>query len=349
VSLEVFEIEQILGTPVGITVYATRLFNLITFEPPLYAQALALGSMFLILLLAVAMAYQKLIKRYGAQATITGRGVSYRRRPRTRWSYVISAAIIGYICIGVFLPMIILLLGSFNKIFGFFFIESPWTTAHWTDVFGNPEFASSAVNSLVVGLAAGVVGTLAYALIAWVLVRSRIWGKNVLNVLVWLPWAVPGVLAGVAWLIIFLRVPGLSLLYGTLVPLVMVLIIKELPLGTLMLRTSIAQVSGELEEAARASGSGFVTTFRRITLPLIAPMLVSVFMLVFVATLRDVASVVLLAPANTNTLPLLMFDYANAGRFEAGAVVGVVMAAAALVIVTVVMRAGLRLNPGHQA
>jgi iron(III) transport system permease protein len=348
-SLEVFEIEQILGTPVGILVYATRLFTLITFEPPMYAQALALGSLFLVLLLFVAAAYQLFIKRFGAQATVTGRGVSFRRRPRTRWSYLISGLIITYIFIGVFLPLVILLLGSFTKIFGFFFINAPWTAEHWSTVLSSPDFTRSLLNTLLVGFAAGILGTLVYALLGWVLVRTRIWGKGVVSILVWLPWAVPGVLAGVAWLIIFLRVPGVSLLYGTLVPLIIVLIVKELPLGTLLLTTSIQQISGELEEAARVSGAGFATTFRRITLPLIAPMLVSVFMLVFVSTLRDVATVVLLAPANTNTLPLLMFDYANVGRFEAGAVIGVIMSVAALIIVTVASRAGLKLNPGQQA
>lgn len=346
-SLEVFEIEQILGTPVGIYVYSTRIFDLVNLDPPMYGQALALGSLFLGLLLIVAIVYQLLLRRYSGHATITGRGVSFRRRPRTRSSYVISGLIILYISVGVFLPVVVLVLGSFNTLFGFFFIDDPWTMAHWSAVLGSPDFTQAAVSSLIIGLVAGTVGTLLYALLAWTLVRTRIWGRSVINVLVWLPWGIPGVLAGVAWLSIFLTVPGPSELYGTLVPLILVLIISVLPLGTQMLRASVEQISTELEEAATVSGSSFVTTFRRITLPLIAPMLLSVFMLVFVATLRDISSVVLLADPQTRTLPLLMFNYANAGRFESAAVVGVLMAAGALIVVRLAMRVGIQMNPGQ--
>jgi iron(III) transport system permease protein len=343
-SLEVFEIEQLLGKPVGIYVYATRVYELVNNEPALYQQASALGGLFLGLLLIVATLYQVVLKRLGSQATVTGRGVSFRRRPRTPGSYVISGVMLVYLCIGVFLPLIVLLLGSFNKLFGFFFIDSPWTTVHWSEVLSSSEFRLAGVNSLIVGLGAAGVGTLLYALLAWVLVRTRIWGKGAITILVWLPWAVPGLLVGIAWLVIFLRVPVVSALYGTLVPLVLVLIIKELPLGTLMLRSAVQQISGELEEAAAVSGSSFVTTFRRITLPLISPMLVSVFMVVFMMTLRDIGTVVLVAPPDARTLPLLMFEYASAGRLGSGAVIGVMMAGAATLITLVAIRAGLKLN-----
>jgi iron(III) transport system permease protein len=348
-SLEVFEIEQILGTPVGIYVYSTRIFDLVTTQPPLYAQAFALGSLFLVVILAVGVGYQLLLRRWGAHATVTGRGVSFRRRTRTRWSWVVSGLILAYLAVGVFLPVAVLVLGSFTKLFGFFFIAHPWTTEHWSEVLSNSEFGTALRNSLLIGVGAGVLGTLVYALLAWTLVRTRVWGKAVISILVWLPWAVPGVLAGVAWLSIFLTVPGPSSLYGTLAPLAIVLVISVLPLGTQMLRSSIEQVSGELEEAATVSGSSFVSTFRRITLPLIAPMLVSVFMVVVMATMRDISTVVLLAQPGTRTLPLLMFSYANAGRYESAAVIGVIMAIGAMGIVWVARRAGLRLNPGQAA
>ena len=86
------------------------------------------------------------------------------------------------------------------------------------------------------------------------------------------------------------------------------------------------------------SGAGFATTFRRIVLPLIAPMLLSVFLLMFVATLRDISTVVLLAGPGTRTMSLLMFEFANSGKFESAAVVGILIALMSLLIIAIAFR-----------
>lgn len=347
-SLEVFEVEQILGTPAGISVYAGRIYDLVYVDPPRYAEAMAVGTLFLAVLLIAAVAYQIALRKARPQASTGGHGVTAGRRQRTRATYLLSAGIVAFICVGVYLPLATLLVGSFNKLFGFFFLDDPWTLAHWERVLSEPRFVASAGNSLIVGLAAAAVGTLLYAVLAWIFVRSRVRFKGLLNVLVWLPWAIPGVLMGIALLWVFLTTPGVSALYGTLVPLIVVLILKELPLGTQMLRAAMQQVGRDLDEAAYVSGAGVVAAFGRIMLRLVAPMLVTVFMLVFVATLRDVGSVVFLAPGHTQTLPLLMFEYATSGAMESAAIVGVLIAAASTVMLAVALRFGLRRHSsGH--
>ncbi len=99
-----------------------------------------------------------------------------------------------------------------------------------------------------------------------------------------------------------------------------------------------------MEEAAVMAGAGFLTTFFRITLPLIAPMLVSVFLLVFMATLRDISTIVLLASPGTRTLSLLMFEFATAGRFESAAVIGVLIALISLAFTSIAFRIGGKLG-----
>ena len=64
-SLETFEVEQLLGVPAGIFVYATRMFDLINWSPPLFPQAMALASLFLAILLAMALLYQGYLHRSG--------------------------------------------------------------------------------------------------------------------------------------------------------------------------------------------------------------------------------------------------------------------------------------------
>jgi iron(III) transport system permease protein len=191
-----------------------------------------------------------------------------------------------------------------------------------------------------------VVGTLLYAVLAAILARSRLWSRGAVSLLVWLPWAIPGVLLGTAFLNLFLNTSVLTPLLQTLTPLIVVLIIASLPLGTHMIRSAVAQISPELEEASEMSGANRLTTFRRITLPLAAPTLLSVLILVFMAAVRDISSTVLLATPGTNTLSLLMFSFATSGRLESAAVVGVVVALMALAITTVAFRLGTRFSIG---
>jgi iron(III) transport system permease protein len=341
-SLEAFEVEQLLGTPANIFVYATRIYDLINWQPPLYPQAMALSSLFLGFLAVAALLYQRYMLRIGNRATLTGKGMRLQPRVRQWWAYLASAILILYICISIFLPLFILVLGSFTELFGFF--NSGWTAQHWTDVLTDPSFLSAARNSIALGLLVGGIGTLLYALVAWVLVRTQIPGRSVISLLVWLPWAIPGLVLGVTLLSLMLNIPLVNVLYGTLVPLVIAMIIKDMPLGVQMLRTSLHQVSSELEEAAVVAGARFLTTFFRVTLPLIMPMLVSVFLLVFMATLRDISTIVLLASAGTRTLSLLMFEYATAGRFESAAVIGVLIALISLTITSIAFRVGGRLG-----
>jgi iron(III) transport system permease protein len=343
-SLEVFEVEQFLGTPAGILVYSTRIYDLIASEPPLYPQAMALSALFLAILLVVALIYQHYVARLGNRATLSGKGTRLQRRRGGRWASAASAVILLYIAISIGLPLVVLILGSFCRLFGFFFLDGAWTTSHWREVFADRAFVRATISSVVIGLAAGVIGTLAYALIAWLLVRKRLWGGAAVSLLIWLPWAIPGIVLGLTLSTIILNTAGLSALYGTAVPLVVAMIIKGMPIGVQMIRTSLLQISRDIDEAAQISGARFVAIFRRITLPLLAPMCTAVFLLVFMATLSDISTLVLLAAPGTRTLSLLMFEFATSSRPEAAAVIGVIIAVLCLVITSISFRVGLRMS-----
>jgi iron(III) transport system permease protein len=347
-SLEVFEVERLLGTPAGIFVYSTRIYDLVASDPPVYPQAMALSALFLGILLVLAMIYQHFIARLGNRATLTGKSVRLTKRRSGWWAPVASAAILLYLAVSIGLPLIVLVLGSFNRLFGFFFLAHPWTFANWRGVFADPAFAGATLSSILIGLAAGIGGTLAYAVLAWLMVRSRLVGAGLISLLVWLPWAIPGLVLGLTLSILVLATPGLSMLYGTMGPLILAMIIKSMPIGVQMIRTSIFQISRDLEEAAQISGARVSTVFRHITLPLIGPMCAAVFLLVFMATISDIGTLVLLASPSTRTLSLLMFQFATASRPEAAAVIGVVIAVICLVITSAAFRIGLKMSVERQ-
>ena len=119
----------------------------------------------------------------------------------------------------------------------------------------SPTFISALRQSVLIGMVVAVAGTLIYLALAWLLARNAFRGKSVVSVAIWLPWAIPGVLLGSAFLVLFLNVPGLRLAYGTAVALIVVLIVQGLPLATHMFEAAISQISRELEEASLVSGA----------------------------------------------------------------------------------------------
>jgi iron(III) transport system permease protein len=92
-----------------------------------------------------------------------------------------------------------------------------------------------------------------------------------------------------------------------------------------MARTAFAQIGEDLEHAAKVSGAGWFYTYRRIVLPLVAPMLVSVFAIVFMAAIRDISTIVLINTTATTPLALLMMDYSLAGQMESAFIIGVIL------------------------
>ena len=88
------------------------------------------------------------------------------------------------------------------------------------------------------------------------------------------------------------------------------------------------------------SGAGMIETVYRVTAPIIAPMIASVFVISFMMAVKDISATVLLAAPGAETLPLLMFGYALSGRLEAASVVGVITVLIALVMAVFVIRMG---------
>jgi iron(III) transport system permease protein len=341
-SLEAFEVEQLLGVPAGILVYSTRIFNLLRYTPPDEPQAMALSTLFLAILFVLVVCYRFLLRWARMAATVTGKGGRFLARARTPLSWAVSALLFAAIAATVLLPFAMVAMSSFSRLFGFFNLAQPWTTAHWSGVLESPSFASAVRQSLLIGTVVATAGTLLYLALAWFMARHSFPGKSALSLAIWLPWAIPGVLLGTAFLTVFLNVPALRLAYGTAAALITVLLVQNLPFATHMFEASISQISRELEESALISGAAPLETVRRITVPLIAPMIANVFVISFMAGMKDISATVLVATPGTQTLPLLMFGYATSGKLEDASVVGVITVAIAMLMALVVTRIGDR-------
>lgn len=340
-SLESLEIELILGIPAGIFVLSTRIYDLINFEPPLYGQATALSSVFLLVIFLLVWIQGRLLR--GREfTTVRGKGFSTRLHDLGRWRWLSFAFCMLFIVVTIWLPLGALLLGTFMNTIGFFDVKDVWTTRHWSAAFDDAIFFQSLVNTLYLAVGASVLGTLFYSLISYTIARGRSNITGVINFLSWLPWALPGVLISLGLVWTFLGSPLVRPIYGTLYALIAAIIIKELPVGTQVLKAGLLQIHSELEEASSVSGASWTATFKRILLPILRPSVMAVGLIIFISAVREIPAVVFLSTYRTRTLSLLMLDGIREGNIEKAAVLGVFLVGLIFIIALPVHWLGLR-------
>ena len=323
-SLEAFEVELLLGQPVGIFVYSTRIYDFVRQEPPRLGEATALGSVFLVVMLGLALLYQAHLR--GRQfTTVTGSAYATRPLRLGAWRWVAAGACSGYLTIGLAAPLIFLVTGSFMRRYGFFQIREPFTLAHWQAVFQDSIFLPSVWNSFLIATGTALLVVLIYSLVAYVVVRSKLPSAGLVDLLAWLPWGTPGILLSLGLLWLFLTTPLRTLVYGTLGGIVVALLLKESPTSTQLFKAAYHQISRDLEEAARVSGASWLTVYVRVFLPLLAPTAVTIWLLAFASSIRDIGTSVLLYSPQSRPLSILMLEYSFSGELERGSAAGILI------------------------
>lgn len=344
-SMEAFEIELLLGVPIGLFVYSTKIRDLVAYEPPAYAPATALGTIFLaVLLLMVALQRWYLGQRL--YRTVTGRGFSTNPTALGRWRWPIFAVVLTTAVTVTVVPVIVLAMGTFMRAFGYFNIPRPWTLENWERVLADPVLLQSVQNTIVVGIGTALVGVVFYGLIAYVVVRTRYRGRALLDFLSWLPWAIPGILMGLALLWTVFQTRVLLFLYGSVHLLILALFIKSMPFGVQITKSVLLQLGPELEEAARISGGSWLQCYRRILVPLLTPTFIVVGLVGFISAARDISTIVLLGSSQSRTMALLALDYAFGGQFERGSVVAFMTSIIVIVAALLARKIGGKVSIG---
>jgi iron(III) transport system permease protein len=318
-GLQTFEIEMILGSSVGIFVYSTKVYALLHQESSGIAPATALCTLTLLLLLPLIICQRWLIGR--RQFTTLGSHYHGGVTQLGIWRYPAFAFVFLLGALLTLIPLGFLVTGTMMKLFGFFNIAEAWTLENWYRVFDDPVFVQSSLNTLIMGLSAGLVAVCFYSLIAYFTVKSKFRARSLLDLISWLPISLPGILIGIGLMWLFLGTPFFRPLYGTIALLVIATVISSMPLGTQIIKTNLLQISSDMEEASLASGASWWLTYRRIVLPLMTPVLVLVGVVNFVAAARDISHIVLLATHKSRTMALLQLDFMVAGQYEKAAVV----------------------------
>jgi len=168
-------------------------------------------------------------------------------------------------------------------------------------------------NTLTLAAAATPIAGIIAMAAALILVRKSFVGKRLLEVLLMTPFAVPGTLIGIAYILAFNKPP--LLLVGTAVIIVINYIIRELPVGLETGAASLRQIDPSIEEAAQDLGADMPTVFRTIVLPLIRPAFLSSMSYTFVRSMTAVSAVIFLISARWYHLTVQIYNFSENLRF----------------------------------
>ncbi len=341
-AMQSFEIEMVLGPSFQFYVYSTKVYALVAQEPPDFGTASALATMGLAAILPLIFA-QRWLGTRRQYTTITGKLQTQPVR-LGRWRIPVFLAVLTVVLLLTIVPLIFVGLASTMKLFGFFNIPDPYTLEHWITVLNDETFTQSIVNTLVMAGGAGIFSVVLFSLIAYFTVRTQFRARALLDFVSWLPFAVPGILFGVGLLFVFLESPLFRPIYGTMWLLIIATVVSSMTLGTQIIKSNMMQLGHELEEASRVTGATWWRTFTRVVLPILVPVLLLVGVMNFISAARDIASVALVATAETKTLALLQLDYMVEGRYETAAVASFVVIILSTGIALLARALGLRVG-----
>jgi iron(III) transport system permease protein len=302
-----FETEYLLGLPFGFYVYSTKIYALVRDPVPNYGEATVLASLTL-LIIALIIPLQRWILERRRYTTITG---SFRPGliDLGKWNYGTLGAIALLLALLTVGPMAILVLGSFMQRIGYFVLG--FTLDHWRFVLNDPVFVKALRTTLILATSAAVLSPLLFSVLAYILVRTRLPGRGALDLIIWSSGAIPGILAGLGLLWVFIGTPFLNALFGTIWALIIVVLLQGKTTGVNIMKGVLVQVGADMEEAARVAGAGWLRTYFRIWLPLLMPTLILLAVMNFVSAAGATGSIVLLASRDTMTLSLMALELSS--------------------------------------
>jgi iron(III) transport system permease protein len=340
-----FETEYLLGVPFGFYVYSTKIFALIRDPIPNYGEATVLASITL-LMIALIIPLQRWILERRRYTTITG---SFRPGliDLGRWNTIAFGLMTLLLVLLTVGPLIVLVLGSFMARIGYFVLG--FTLDHWKFVLSDPVFIKALRTTLLLGTTAAIVSPLLFSVIAYILVRTRLPGRGMLDLMVWCAGAIPGILAGLGLLWLFLGTPVLNFLFGTIWALIIVVILQGKTTGVNVMKGVFVQVGSDMEEAARVSGAGWIRTYFQIWLPLLMPSLMLLAVMNFVSAAGATGSIILLASRDTMTLSLMALELSSiaVSNREAASIISIFIIGFTVTGALIIRYFGLRLGVRH--
>ena len=341
-AIESFEVPALLGLPAGIQVFTSAIYQAIHQYPSQIGLA-ASYSVILLLLTTGGIYVQARISASGSKyATVTGKGF----RPRTidlgPWRYFTLAIFIVYFLLIVVMPFLVLLWSSLQKFYAPPSVEalSRITLDGYRYILGSESIRTAALNSLWMSITTATVVMLLASVVCWIVVKTKIRGRWLLDNLASLPMVFPGLVLGVSITIFYLTFDiGI---YGTFWIILLAYITRFLPYGLRYSTTSMLQIHKDLEESGGMSGASWLTVFTRIVLPLLKPGLVAGWIYVMIVSIRELSTSILLYSPGNEVISIVIWELWENGQYVELSALSVIFIFMLLVLVGLAQMAGKR-------
>ncbi len=232
------------------------------------------------------------------------------------------------------LPILTLLFASFQRLSTAFPTLSNFTLDQYRAAFSQTAVRVALWNSLLLGFLAATIGIVVTGLLAWIINRSRLPGRGVLEYIVMFPQSVPRLVFafGMMWAWLVFPLP----IYGTFWILLIAYLTVFLPLGVRTISGVLVQLDRSLDECGEVCGAPWGYRMRTITMPLIKPGLIAAWLLIFVASVRELgASILLMGPQSKVMTPAIVeaFFSSSSELTAAMAIIQTVVVGIAMLIV----------------
>ncbi|MGH7090013.1 MAG: ABC transporter permease [Stellaceae bacterium] len=337
IGFAAFDVPAIIGWSNRIFTFSTYLVLQLdsTRGLPQYGLAAALSSVLIALGGLFAWWYAKVQQSAHRYQVVTGK--AYRPRilalGRGQWTAWGFAGI--YLLLSQAVPLLLVVWASLLPYF-----QLP--TAHAFASLSLRQYGSlpwqltrdGIVNTAILMVVTPTVALLLSLAFSWVVLRSRIKGRQGFDVIAFLPHAVPNVVFGVSALLIALFVLGSAVpLFGTLAILAIVFVVARLSYATRMTNSGLIQIHRELEEAATVAGASTGGVIARVLTPLLAPTLAYAWLWIALLVFRELTLALVLTTRGNITLPVVVWSLWVNGSLDQAAALAALMLFAMLPVV----------------
>jgi iron(III) transport system permease protein len=324
-SLASFAVPRMVGVPGRIYVLTTHIYRMISIGwSPDYGQAAAIGIIVLAVAIVLVYLYRHLISESSQYVTVTGKGFRPTEIKLGRAKYPLFILCLVFFALLVVIPVATLIYMSFLP-----YTMVPSARAfsmmglsNWQAVTGNPIILRALKNSAFLAIVGSTIAIGLSLFIAYVIVKVKSKASSFLESLTFLSFSFPGMIIGVGFMWFLVKTPIYATIWGLLVAYVG----TYLPYGVRPLRSAFMQIDEELEESARVFGASFLRSLKDIVVPLIAPGVISAWVLTACMFIRELSVSVVLSRPGTEVLTVEIMKLADDGRWGQVAALGLIMA-----------------------
>ena len=329
IGFAAFDVPAIIGLAGNIFTFATYAYDQVkpTGQLPEYGLVAALSTVMVAFGLVLSWWYAKVQNKAPRYAVITGKAYRPRIIDLGRGKWIAIGFVAVYLVLAQLLPLAVVVWTSTQP-----FPQPPTADAiaqasfaHYGNMPGEMVWRGIRNTALLMVLTPTITLVVSFAF-SWVVLRSRIPGRNAFDFAAFMPHAVPSIVFSMAALLLALFVLQKVLpIYGTIWILILVYVVSRVAYGTRITNSALIQIHRELEEAAEISGAGIGGIVRSVLAPLLKPAMMYAWIWMALLTYRELTLPVLLSSNDNLPLAVVVWNMWLSGQFGEASAVAVLM------------------------